>query len=235
MTQRATVPNVVGQTQAAAQSNITGAGLTVGTIDPVNSPTVSAGIVISQSPLNGVSVAQNSAVSIVISLGPLVVPGLTSITVVPSNPVVLVGGNEAFSATGVLSGGGTLDVSDGVTWASGTTSVATITPLGVATGVAPGTSTISATLGAISGSTTLDVRAPVPGDTIVPTATTTTPADGVLVTSPVDVIGTATDANFFRYELSYALAGETEFNLLATGSSASHQWSIGTVRSYLVD
>ena len=219
VTQRATVPNVVGQLQTAAQSNITGAGLTVGTITPVYSPTVAVGIVISQSPLAGVSVALHSAVSLVVSLGPLVVPGLTAITVLPSNPIVLVGGSQAFSATGVLSGGGTVDVSQGVTWASGTTSVATITPLGLATAVAAGISTISATLGAIIGSTTLDVRAQVPGDTILPIATTITPADGVLVTSPVDVIGTATDANFFRYELSYALAGETDFTQLASGSS----------------
>lgn len=219
VTQRATVPNVVGQLQAAAQGNITGAGLTVGTITPVYSPTVAAGIVISQTPLAGVSVALNSAVSLVVSQGPMVVPGLVSITVLPSNPAVLVGGKQAFSATGVLSGGGTVDVSQGVTWASATPTVATIAPSGLTTGVAAGTSTISATLGAITGSTTLDVRAQVGGDVILPVATITTPVDGIQVTSPVDVIGTATDANFFRYELSYALAGETNFTTFGAGSS----------------
>jgi RHS repeat-associated protein len=220
VTQRVTVPNVVGQTQATAQTTITGAGLTVGTIASRYSPTIPAGTVISQTPLAGVSVAQNSAVSFVVSLGPLVVPGLVSITVSPSNPVILVSGTQAFTATGVLSGGGTVDVSEGVTWSSGTTTVATINSFGVATGVAAGTSTISATLGAITGSTTLNVRARVTGDITLPAAAITTPADGAEVTSPIDVIGTATDANFFRYELSYALAGETDFTLLAGGSTA---------------
>ena len=220
VTQRVTVPNVVGQTQATAQTTITGAGLTVGTITSRYSPTVPAGTVISQSPLAGVSVAQNSAVSLVLSLGPLVVPGLTSITVTPSNPVVLVGGTQAFTATGVLSGGGTVDVSEGVTWASGTTTVATVNSFGVATGVAARTRTISATLGSVTGSTTLNVRARVPGDTTLPIAAITTPADGAQVTNPINVIGTASDANFFRYELSYAVAGDTNSTLLASGSTA---------------
>ncbi|NLF59459.1 MAG: PASTA domain-containing protein, partial [Candidatus Hydrogenedens sp.] len=44
----ATVPNVVGQSQAAAQTAITGAGLTVGTVTQQYSGTVAAGNVISQ-------------------------------------------------------------------------------------------------------------------------------------------------------------------------------------------
>ncbi len=47
------VPNVVGQTQAAAQAAITGAGLTVGTVTNQSSPTVPAGQVISQNPAAG--------------------------------------------------------------------------------------------------------------------------------------------------------------------------------------
>ena len=46
-----TVPNVVGLTQAAASTAITGAGLTVGTITSANSATVPAGSVISQNPV----------------------------------------------------------------------------------------------------------------------------------------------------------------------------------------
>jgi YD repeat-containing protein len=220
VTQRVTVPNVVGQAQAAAEAAIVGAGLTVGTITSRYSPTVPAGNVISQTPAAGLSVAQNTAVSLVVSLGLLVVPGLTSITVSPSNPVILVGGTQTFIATGVLNDGSTVDVSEGVTWSSGTTAVATINTFGVATGVAAGDSTITATLDTISGNTTLTVRARVTGDTTLPIAAITTPTDGAEVTSPIDVIGTASDANFFRYELSYALAGETNFTLLASGSTA---------------
>src|SRR4051794_17044334 len=53
----ATVPNVVGLTQAAAQSAITGAALSVGAITTANSATVAAGLVISQNPVSGTSVA----------------------------------------------------------------------------------------------------------------------------------------------------------------------------------
>ena len=63
------VPNVVGLTQAAAQSAITGVGLTVGAITSANSATVPAGQVISQTPASGSSVAAGSAVSLVMSLG----------------------------------------------------------------------------------------------------------------------------------------------------------------------
>src|SRR5207237_6859178 len=44
------VPNVVGQTQAAAASAITGAGLTVGAVTMQSSSTVASGSVISESP-----------------------------------------------------------------------------------------------------------------------------------------------------------------------------------------
>ena len=44
-----------------------------------------------------------------------------------------------------------------MTWASATPSVATINAAGLATGVAAGTSTISATLGGVTGSTVLTV------------------------------------------------------------------------------
>jgi beta-lactam-binding protein with PASTA domain len=65
-----TVPNVVGMTQSTAQSSITSAGLSVGTISQANSTTVSAGRVISQSPASGTSVAIGTAVNFTVSLGP---------------------------------------------------------------------------------------------------------------------------------------------------------------------
>jgi beta-lactam-binding protein with PASTA domain len=64
-----TVPSVVGLTQAAAQTTITGAGLTVGVVTTANSASVPAGKVISQTPASGASVAQNSSVALVVSLG----------------------------------------------------------------------------------------------------------------------------------------------------------------------
>ena len=51
------VPNVVGDTQAAATTAITGAGLVVGTVTTASSTTVPPGDVISESPVAGTMVA----------------------------------------------------------------------------------------------------------------------------------------------------------------------------------
>ncbi len=65
-----TVPNVVGDTQAAAGTAITGAGLTVGTVTQSVSATIASGDIISQSPAAASSVAKGSAVALVVSTGP---------------------------------------------------------------------------------------------------------------------------------------------------------------------
>jgi YVTN family beta-propeller protein len=63
------VPNVVGQTQAAATTSITSAGLVVGTVTQESSSTVASGEVISESPAAGTNVASGSAVNLVASTG----------------------------------------------------------------------------------------------------------------------------------------------------------------------
>ena len=68
----ATVPNVTGLGQAAAETAITDAGLTVGTVSEASSDTVPAGNVISQSPAAGSSVSNGSAVDLVVSTGAVV-------------------------------------------------------------------------------------------------------------------------------------------------------------------
>ncbi len=64
------VPDVVGLAQAAAESAVTGTGLSVGAITTQYSDTVPAGSVISQNPVAGTEVLPGSAVDLVISLGP---------------------------------------------------------------------------------------------------------------------------------------------------------------------
>jgi VWFA-related protein len=74
------VPNVVGQTQTLATQTITGAGLVLGTVTQRSSATVAAGNVISQSPTAGTSVSLGSAVSLVVSSGPVAVPNVVNLT-----------------------------------------------------------------------------------------------------------------------------------------------------------
>ena len=76
------VPNVVGDTVATAESAITAVGLVVGNVTSAASTTVPAGDVISQSPAAGTSVALGSAVDLVISSGPalVAVPNVVGLT-----------------------------------------------------------------------------------------------------------------------------------------------------------
>ncbi|MEM6486465.1 MAG: PASTA domain-containing protein, partial [Pseudomonadota bacterium] len=64
-----TVPELVGTSQSAAETAITGAGLTVGVVTLENSGTVPAGSVIRQEPAGGNDVAPGTAVNLVVSLG----------------------------------------------------------------------------------------------------------------------------------------------------------------------
>ena len=64
------VPDVVGQSQAAAATAITAAGLTLGTVTMASSATVVAGTVISQNPAAGALVPPVSLVDLVVSTGP---------------------------------------------------------------------------------------------------------------------------------------------------------------------
>lgn len=68
------VPNIVGLTQTAATTALTGAGLALGTVSQESSATVASGSVISQNPAFGSGVAAGSAVSVVVSTGPVAPP-----------------------------------------------------------------------------------------------------------------------------------------------------------------
>ena len=83
---------------------------------------------------------------------------LKSITVTPANLTLTRGTSQQFTATGNYFDGSSNVLTTFVTWSSNAPSVAEISILGAATGVATGTSTISATLGQFSGSTILNVQ-----------------------------------------------------------------------------
>ncbi len=69
LTPTTTVPNVIGLTQAAATTAITGARLTLGTVATQASTTVLSGEVVSQSPGAGLLESDGTAVNLVISTG----------------------------------------------------------------------------------------------------------------------------------------------------------------------
>ncbi len=86
-------------------------------------------------------------------------PTLASIAVTPANPTIQTSATQQFTATGTYSDSSTQNITTQVTWASSNTAVATINSAGLATaGTGAGTTTISATSGAVSGNTTLTVQ-----------------------------------------------------------------------------
>src|SRR6185312_13878603 len=84
---------------------------------------------------------------------------LQSIAVTPANPSITKGATQQFTATGTFSDNSTQNLTSQVTWTSATPAVATISSTGLATGVAIGTSSISAALSGVTGSTVLTVTA----------------------------------------------------------------------------
>ena len=81
---------------------------------------------------------------------------LVSLAVTPVNPAIAKGANKQFLATGTYSDNTTQDLTNTVAWSSSNTGVATISN-GLATSVASGSTTITASYGGISASTTLTV------------------------------------------------------------------------------
>ncbi|WP_162058239.1 Ig-like domain-containing protein [Undibacterium sp. KW1] len=88
-----------------------------------------------------------------------VVPAVTlnSIAITPVTANLAIGSTQAFVAIGTYSDSSNVNVTNLVTWSSGSSSVASILSSGIATGVTTGTSIITASLSAKSATATLTV------------------------------------------------------------------------------
>jgi trimeric autotransporter adhesin len=98
------------------------------------------------------------------STGLTVTPAvLVSIALIPANPSIANGTSQQFAATGSYTDNSTQPLTTSVTWSSSATTVVAISNApgsnGLATSISQGPATITATLGAISGSTGLTVTA----------------------------------------------------------------------------
>ena len=93
---------------------------------------------------------------------------LNSIAVSPANTAALaIGGTQQLTVTGTFSDMSTAPVSSGVTYASTTPSVASVSATGLVTGVAAGTATITATDGSLTSSALVTVAAAASGPAAV--------------------------------------------------------------------
>jgi parallel beta-helix repeat protein len=88
-------------------------------------------------------------------------PSLVSIAVTPAAASVAAGHTEQFTATGSYSNGTKQNLTSSATWSSSGTAIATVNGGGLATSLTPGTTTITATSGTVTGSAALAVTLPV--------------------------------------------------------------------------
>ncbi|MEP5765915.1 MAG: Ig-like domain-containing protein [Halieaceae bacterium] len=84
-------------------------------------------------------------------------PVLEQILLLPESAEVPAGLQVEYTATGVYSDGSEQNLTDSVSWSSSVEDIASIDPSGVATGLAPGVTDISALLDDVTGSTALTV------------------------------------------------------------------------------
>jgi trimeric autotransporter adhesin len=86
-------------------------------------------------------------------------PTIVSIAVTPVGLTLGIGINQQYVATATYSDGSSADLSGGVTWTSSSSSVASINASGMATTLAAGQTTITATVGSLTDTSTLTVVA----------------------------------------------------------------------------
>ncbi len=88
---------------------------------------------------------------------------LTSVSVTSSSTSVAMGATRQFTATATYSNGSTANVSSTASWTVAIPAIATIDSSGLATGVAAGSTNVTASLGGISGNALLTVTAATSG------------------------------------------------------------------------
>lgn len=85
-------------------------------------------------------------------------PTLLSIAVTPATPTVAVGLTQQMTATGTYSDGKSAAITTGLTWSVKGPNITVLSATGLVTGKAIGTDTVTATVGSVTGSTTVTVR-----------------------------------------------------------------------------
>jgi len=148
---------------------------------------------------------------------------LSSITVTPISPSIVLGTTEQFTATGTYSDSTTRNITTSVTWGSSDTNVATIGNAGLAATVATGSANISASSGSISGSTLLTVTPPV----LLSIAVTPT-NPGMLSGTTKQFTATGTYSNGSNQNITTSVTWSSSHTIVATISNTAGSYGLVT-------
>jgi len=158
--------------------------------------------------------------TLTVAYTPAPAPVLTTITVTPPSASIPQGSTQQFSAQAFDQNNNPISAT--FSWSSSSTAVATInSSSGLATGVAPGSTTITATSEGISGTASLTVTAPAPPPpTPVLTSITVAPATASIVVGSTQLFtATARDQN--NNPISATFSWSSSSTAVATINSSS--------------
>ncbi len=156
---------------------------------------------------------------------------LVSIAVTPSSSTLPKGDTEQYTATGTYSDGSTQNLTSQVTWASSMSGVASISNAagsnGLATAAAQGSTTLSATLGSVSGSAPLTVSAATLVSIAVTPSSSTLP-DGD--TEQFTAIGTYSDGSTQNLTSQVTWASSMSGDAAVSNASGSNGLATATAQ-----
>ena len=183
---------------------------------------LATGLIQGTSTISAISGAISGSTSLKVGL-----PLLVSIAVTPANPFRPLGTMPRFTATGTYSDGSTLDLSTSVTWDSSMPTVATISndsgTQGVANTTATGTTSITATLGSVSGTTIVTVT---PAALATITLTPALPSIALGQVQPITATGIFTDGSL--QDITQSVQWSSSLPTVAAVSNVANSQGLAT-------
>ncbi|WP_171014197.1 Ig-like domain-containing protein, partial [Chitinivorax sp. B] len=140
---------------------------------------------------------------------------IVGISLAPADTKLAQGATRQYQVMGKLANGGSREITDGVSWSSSDAAVVSISTDGLATGLVQGAATLTAKVDGFAATLSVSVE---PAGTF-PTAIIKTPEQDTTISRPIDMMGTATDADFSRYTIAVAAKGSGHFKVVATGDT----------------
>ncbi|MCA9407806.1 MAG: VCBS repeat-containing protein [Candidatus Omnitrophica bacterium] len=153
---------------------------------------------------------------------------IQEIRVLPETATILSGQTQQFQAIAIFTDGTSQNITNIVTWSSLNPTNVSIDTKGLATSLTAGIAAIQASKDSFIGNANLVINNTAVGDFLPPTADITSPVNNNIITAPTDIIGTATDVNFHKYELAIAPAGESNFTVIKTSTTPVSNGVLGS-------